>query len=91
MTETQWFDNVRRIQPAAHANFEHGDVDLRVSKRGEGERRHGFKEAGRSGQLAFIDEPAGGVVNLKVETGKVVVRDVCAVDADALVHSNQMR
>ena len=57
----------------------------------EGERGEDLEEAGGVGQVAGLDEAAGGVVDLEVEAGEVVVGDLDAVDLDALVDADEVR
>src|SRR5215475_7668700 len=82
-------DNVGRIKPAAHAHFEYRDIDFDFSKGRKPKRRHRLKEAGGRWQFSLIDKPARCVFHLKVEAGKIVVRNIGAVDTDAFVHAYQ--
>ena len=51
----QRFDNIGRIQPAAHANFENRSLHPLPREVGEGDRRHHLKEAGMPGQISLPD------------------------------------
>ncbi|WP_433984331.1 hypothetical protein [Tunturiibacter empetritectus] len=53
-------------------------------------RGENLKEAGRVGQVAGLDEMAGGLVDLKVEAGEVLVGDLLPVDLDSLVDADQV-
>ena len=50
MTREDGFDDIGRVETAAHANFEYGDIDPGRGKIVEGHGGHGFKKAGQMGQ-----------------------------------------
>ena len=71
------FDDVGGVEAASHAHFEDGDVDFLLREVEEGQGGEGFEEAGVVGRGArFGDQAAGGVVDLEVEAGEVVVGDL---------------
>ena len=90
-------DDVGGVETAAQADFEDGDVDRACASLEpfsgeveEGERGEDLEEAGGMGQIAGFDEAAGGLVDLEVEAGEVVVGDLDAVDLDALVDADEV-
>ena len=68
-------DDVGGVEAAAEADFEDGDVDLLLGEVEEGEGGEDLEEAGGVGEVAGGDEAVGGVVDVEVEAGEVVVGD----------------
>ena len=84
-------DDVGGVEAASEAYFEDGYVDLLLGEVEEGEGGEDFEEAGVVREGGFGDEAAGGVVDVEVEAGEVVVGDGDAVDLDALVDAGEVR
>ena len=87
----QRFDDVGRVQPAAHTHFQNRDIHPSPRKVLECQRGQHLKKAGMPGQFPFADEPLGGSVDYVVKQGEIIVADSFAVDANALVDPDQMR
>ena len=87
----QGLDDVGSVEAASEAHFEDGDADFLLAEVEEGQGGEGFEEAWMVREGGFGDETAGGVVDVEVEAGEVVVGDGGAVDPDALVDAGEVR
>ena len=70
------FDHVGGIQPSAHADFEHGDIQLAGGEVLEGHGRQHLEEAGMPGQFAIFDQAFGGALDHIVHQRKSVIGDL---------------
>ena len=92
----QGVNDIRRVETAPKPYLQNCDVDRlrftgpfsREVKKSKG--RQDLEEARRMGKLPGFDQAAGGLVDLEVELCEVLVRNLGAVDLDALVNTDQV-
>jgi hypothetical protein len=84
-------DDIRRVQPPAHADFQHGQIHLGFGEGAEGQSGQRLKEAGVARQRAFTDQPSRAVVHAEVVAREGLVGDERAGDPDPFVDPIQMR
>src|SRR5215469_9706443 len=79
--------DVGRIEPPAHARLAHGKLDARRCKMHEGDRCYALEKRGMRGEAARSEKLFNRAVNARERPGKLLVRNVYAVHANALVDS----
>ena len=85
ITEISGLDHVGRVQPAAHADFQHSDLDTDAGEVFEGHHRQHLEEAGMPGQLAGMQKLLRHALNAFVDRAKLGVGDHLAIHANAFV------
>ena len=78
-------DNVGRIEPAAEAHFVDRKLYTRFSEGHEGERGDALEIGRMSLQLALGEQAFDRQMNARPGRGERFIRDVLAIDANALV------
>ena len=68
-----------------------GQVEPDAARVEKGERGEDLEETWWMRQIAGLDQPPRGLVDLKEELGEVFVRNLRPVDLDAFVHTDQVR
>ncbi len=84
-------DHIGRIETSAHADFEHRDVDSLAREIFERDRRQHLEKTRMPGQLTFGHQPLGRAIHQFVDEREIVVRNCCAIHANALIDPNQVR
>jgi hypothetical protein len=87
----QRLHDVGRIQPPAHAHFQHRQVDPRIGKRLKSHRGERLKKTRMRRQLPLGHQSPRAIVHAKIMPCKTLIADRLSVDPYALVHAHQMR
>ena len=85
------FGDVRRVQTAAHAHFEHCKIDTSPREMQKSRRGEEFKKAWAMRQHLSLEEAINGLPNFGEGDCEVVVRNLAAVNPDSFIHANQVR
>ena len=75
----QRIDDIGRVQPPAHAHFQHRHLHLRLGKVEQRLRRQNLEEAGKLRQRAVQHQLLRRIVHAKIEAGKGVVANLRAI------------
>src|SRR5438477_962812 len=86
----QGFDDVSRVQTAAHADFKHSNVHFGPCEILKGDGGQHLKKTGMPGELAGCNQAFGSLFNTIMNSGEVWVGNFLAVDANALVQPNKV-
>ena len=87
----QRLDDVGRVQPAAHADFEHRNLDADAGEVFECHHGQHLEEAGMPRQLAGAQKLLRRALDAIVNRAELDIGDGFAVHPNALVDAHQMR